>query len=270
MGPHRKLGIYVGYETPTIIKYLEPMTGDLHTARYANCVFDEDHFPALGGERHPEECREIEWNATVTQSLDPHTSESELEVQRIIHLQGLANELSDAFTDHKRVTRSHIPAVNAPERVQVPQEATNSIVSPNPRKRGDLRVLRTRSRRDVRSGKDLSPLPHLRIQLKKFNLKLKMPQKWQLNLKLRKSLKDSILKMETPIRRAKNIAWGNRNTPTQSSWEIIMSGWTIMRRLPPIMWNQESHIVERPLLSTYILPQKLLTHWSGSRTKVHD
>jgi len=66
------------------------------------------------------------------QYLDPRTSESEL-----IHLQNLANELPDAFTDHKRVTRSHIPAVNAPERVQVPLKATNSIVSAlNPRKRG--------------------------------------------------------------------------------------------------------------------------------------
>jgi hypothetical protein len=70
------------------------------------------------------------------QSLDPRTSESELEVRRIIHLQSLANELPDAFTDHKRVTRSHIPAVNAPERVQVTQKDTNSVVSPNPRKRG--------------------------------------------------------------------------------------------------------------------------------------
>jgi hypothetical protein len=26
MGPHRKLGIYVGYDTPSIIKYLEPKT----------------------------------------------------------------------------------------------------------------------------------------------------------------------------------------------------------------------------------------------------
>jgi hypothetical protein len=45
------------------------------------------------------------------QSLDPRTNESKLEVQRIIHLQSLANEQSDAFTNHKRVTRSHIPAV---------------------------------------------------------------------------------------------------------------------------------------------------------------
>ena len=96
------------------------MTGDLHTARYTDCVFDEDHFLAFRGDRHPEECREIEWNASGMQSLEPRTSESELEVQIIIHLQGLANELPDTLTDHKRVTRSHIPTVNAQERVQVP------------------------------------------------------------------------------------------------------------------------------------------------------
>jgi hypothetical protein len=86
MGPNRKLGINIGYVTLSIIKYLEPMTRNLHTARYADCVFDEDHFPALGGDRHLEEYREIEWNASRKQSLDPCTSESELKVQRIIHL----------------------------------------------------------------------------------------------------------------------------------------------------------------------------------------
>jgi hypothetical protein len=29
MGPHRKLGMYVGFKSPSIIKYIEPMTGDL-------------------------------------------------------------------------------------------------------------------------------------------------------------------------------------------------------------------------------------------------
>ena len=28
MGPHRIMGIYVGYESPDIIKYLEPSIGD--------------------------------------------------------------------------------------------------------------------------------------------------------------------------------------------------------------------------------------------------
>jgi hypothetical protein len=50
VGPHRKLGMYVGYKSPSIIKYLEPLIGNLFTARYADCIFDEDYFPVLGGD----------------------------------------------------------------------------------------------------------------------------------------------------------------------------------------------------------------------------
>lgn len=38
------------------------------------------------------------------------------QIVRIIHLQSLANNLSDAFTDSKRLIKSHIPAANAPEK----------------------------------------------------------------------------------------------------------------------------------------------------------
>ena len=51
--------------------------------------------------------------------MDPRTNESELEVQRIINLQNIANNLPDAFTDYKGVTKSHIPAMNVPERVEI-------------------------------------------------------------------------------------------------------------------------------------------------------
>nr|CAN82459.1 hypothetical protein VITISV_010031 [Vitis vinifera] len=44
--------------------------------------------------------------------LDPRTSQCELEVQRIIYLQNLANQLPDAFIDTKKVTKSHIPTAN--------------------------------------------------------------------------------------------------------------------------------------------------------------
>jgi hypothetical protein len=50
MGPYRKMGIYVGYHSLSIIKYLEHMTEDLFTARYVDCIFNEDYFPALGEE----------------------------------------------------------------------------------------------------------------------------------------------------------------------------------------------------------------------------
>ncbi|RVX05857.1 hypothetical protein CK203_023751 [Vitis vinifera] len=52
--------------------------------------------------------------------LDPRTNQCELEVQRIIHLQNLANQLPNAFIDTKKVTKSHIPAANTPARIDVP------------------------------------------------------------------------------------------------------------------------------------------------------
>jgi hypothetical protein len=51
MGPQRRLGIYIGFHSPSIIKYLEPLTGDVFTARFADCQFDEIIFSILGGEK---------------------------------------------------------------------------------------------------------------------------------------------------------------------------------------------------------------------------
>ena len=51
--------------------------------------------------------------------FDPHTNQCELEVQRIIHLQNMANQLADAFIDTKKVIKSHIPATNTLVRIEV-------------------------------------------------------------------------------------------------------------------------------------------------------
>ena len=51
--------------------------------------------------------------------FDPRTNQSELEVQRIIHLQNLANQLLDTFTDTKKVTKSHVQVANTPARINV-------------------------------------------------------------------------------------------------------------------------------------------------------
>jgi hypothetical protein len=37
MGPQRRLGIYIGFHSPSTIKYLEPLTGDIFTAHFADC-----------------------------------------------------------------------------------------------------------------------------------------------------------------------------------------------------------------------------------------
>ena len=53
--------------------------------------------------------------------LDPHTAQSETEVRRIIDLQSITQSMPDAFNDLAKVTRSHIPDVNTPARIDVPR-----------------------------------------------------------------------------------------------------------------------------------------------------
>ena len=56
LGPQRRLGIYVGFQSASIINYIEPLMGEVFTARFADCYFDENLFPLLGGDKPiPEE-----------------------------------------------------------------------------------------------------------------------------------------------------------------------------------------------------------------------
>ncbi|WRX28465.1 Reverse transcriptase [Theobroma cacao] len=130
MGPQRRLGIYVGYEYPSIIKYLEPSTGYLFTARFADCHFDETIFPILEGENKQLE-KKISCNTLSLSSFDLRTNQCEQEVQKIINLQNIVNQLPDAFTNLQRVTKSHIPATNALIRIDVPEINENEEISIN-------------------------------------------------------------------------------------------------------------------------------------------
>ena len=51
MGPQWKLGIYVSFDSPSIISYLESLIDDIFTARFANCHFNESVFPSLRREK---------------------------------------------------------------------------------------------------------------------------------------------------------------------------------------------------------------------------
>ncbi|KAL6196547.1 hypothetical protein ACLB2K_032161 [Fragaria x ananassa] len=52
---------------------------------------------------------------------DPRTSQSEIEVQRILDLQKVTNSMLDSFTDIVKVMRSTISAANVPARLEVPK-----------------------------------------------------------------------------------------------------------------------------------------------------
>ena len=60
----------------------------------ANYNFNEIIILSLGREESVSEKQsKIIWNALTLTHLDPHTNQCELEVQRITHLQNLANQL---------------------------------------------------------------------------------------------------------------------------------------------------------------------------------
>ena len=128
MGPQRKIEIYVDYDSPSIVHYLEPLTGDLFTTHFADCHFDEIVFPSLGGDKHanvPVERRELSWYSPTMSHLDPRIAQSETEVHRIIDFQSIAQSVPDAFNDLAKVTISHILAANTPARIDVPAYVNN-------------------------------------------------------------------------------------------------------------------------------------------------
>nr|GEY90095.1 putative copia-like polyprotein [Tanacetum cinerariifolium]GEZ10627.1 putative copia-like polyprotein [Tanacetum cinerariifolium] len=91
-------------------------------------------FPPLGGEKKTHEI-DVSWNEPSLLYLDPHTKQSETEVQKIMHLQEITNQLPDAFTNTKRVTKSHIPAANAPARVKLPNKQAGNNIAQESQKR---------------------------------------------------------------------------------------------------------------------------------------
>nr|GEW40801.1 putative RNA-directed DNA polymerase [Tanacetum cinerariifolium] len=82
MGPQRRLRIYVRYETSSIIRYVEHLTGDVFTARFADCHFNESIFPPLGGEKKTHE-KDVSWSEPSLLYLVSRTKQSDTEVTSI-------------------------------------------------------------------------------------------------------------------------------------------------------------------------------------------
>jgi hypothetical protein len=77
----------VVFQSLSILKYLELLTGDLFTAWFADCIFNENHFLALGGDNNfIDDSREIDCDDKSNLSSDPRTEEIELQVQTILEL----------------------------------------------------------------------------------------------------------------------------------------------------------------------------------------
>ena len=88
LGPQRRLEIYVGFNSPSRIRFLEPTAGDLFTTRCADCQFDKPTFPILGEDNWKRETsRKIDqivmfnWTEDKLIPPDPYTRDGEKEVQ---------------------------------------------------------------------------------------------------------------------------------------------------------------------------------------------
>ncbi|OMO58409.1 hypothetical protein CCACVL1_25460 [Corchorus capsularis] len=119
----------LGFDSPSIIRFLEPLTSDVFTARFTNCHFDETVFPSLGTPKSSTDDKRkkaeiFSWNEKSLSHLDPRAPECENEVRRLIHVQAIANKMPNAFNETARVKKSHILAVNVPARIEVPVELT--------------------------------------------------------------------------------------------------------------------------------------------------
>lgn len=137
MGPRRQLGIYVGFQSPSIIRYLSPETGDLFTAHITMCMFDETLFPKLGkGDDASRDSFDFEQPETKDLHKDPYTAQGEKEVRRILHLNKIIENAPDAFVATERMTRSNLnDATNYPSKVAIENDPATSFPPLNKRGR---------------------------------------------------------------------------------------------------------------------------------------
>jgi hypothetical protein len=133
------------------------MTRALFTAQYADCIFNEDHFLTLGGEfQNNSEWQKINWDDKFMISSDPHTQETEFQIQKIINLHNATNNLPDALIDYNGVMKTWNPTVNAPKQVEVLMKTT---LTSSTKKRGMTETTRKDTTSEKRSRKEKSKAP---------------------------------------------------------------------------------------------------------------
>ena len=130
---HRVEGIYVGFDSPSIIRYLNPETGVLHKARFQNCKFDETVFPSVIVSK-PNTPLEFWAPETLTMNPDPRIALTDSEVEKILDLKSLAEKLPNGFTNISRVTHNPLPGAGpAPISIRPERQAIESPTAKKPK-----------------------------------------------------------------------------------------------------------------------------------------
>jgi len=58
MRPQRRLEIYIGFNSSSIMRYIEPLTGNIFKARFEYCYFDKNILTSIEREKSLPEARQ--------------------------------------------------------------------------------------------------------------------------------------------------------------------------------------------------------------------
>ena len=121
IGTHRIEGIYVGFDSLSVIRYLSLPAGTLLRARFQNSHFDETIFSILPNTK---DTGLLDFFApqTFTQNPDPRIALTKQEVRKLVNLKALANRLPDGFADAPPITRDPVPGAGLPSLHNFPQK----------------------------------------------------------------------------------------------------------------------------------------------------
>ena len=99
-------------------------------------MFQSLRTPKASINERQKKVKTFSWIEKSLSHLDSRTPECESYVQRLIHLQAIANRLPDVFNDDAKITKSHIPIVNALVRIVVYEECAEIVQNGPHLKRG--------------------------------------------------------------------------------------------------------------------------------------
>lgn len=170
MGPQRAMGIYVGFQSPAIAKYLDPVNGNLFHTKFTDCIFLENSFPPLSGDnvvRNSERLQAELLFPTKTETHshpnddDPPTNKRHEEIARVINLHHLALGQPDAFADIP--PRMIHPGSMAPAQVSTTNTKRAHKSEPRIRKGRQPALDNTNLKRKIKDVTEPIPISKLRI-----------------------------------------------------------------------------------------------------------
>ena len=110
IGPHRFEALYLGFDSPSIIRYMDLTNGSIQKARFVNCKFVENVFPKPPLDPTQKQVPlTFKSTESLTSNPDPRTALPETEVTKLLNLKDLADQVPDGFYSGPRVLRKPLP-----------------------------------------------------------------------------------------------------------------------------------------------------------------